>query len=219
MPLKKQKYYFQYPPSPSITAGFTNPSLPGELPADIQTIFPGKQAAFMRQTHGNKILKVVKNGIYDCDGLVTTEKDLVIAVKTADCLPLTLYNEKENTAAVVHMGWRSAARNILSALNTDLSDYIAIAGPGLRKCCYNVGEDLTEYTEIKPFITRSGKHLHFDPVLYARSKLITLGLKEKNFLDTGICSFCSGFGLPSYRRTKTSNRTLSFIVISGKSNT
>jgi hypothetical protein len=212
MLLKKHEYYFQYPASPLFRAGFTGPGLSGDLPEDMRLIFPDKGIIFMNQEHGNKVLTPEKPGVYDCDGIITDKDNMVLTVKTADCLPLILYNEKEKITGVVHMGWRSAAKGILPEINMDLKDYTVIAGPGLRKCCYEVKENFTGYKALKKYITRKGNSLYFDPVGLAKHQLIALGLKEENFLDTEICSFCCELALPSYRKTKTGNRTLSFIT-------
>jgi hypothetical protein len=200
-----------------IIAGFTKPRLEGRLPhKDAQKALSFLDTAFavsyMEQVHGSKVHLVSSGGMYVGDGLLTKEKGLVLAVKTADCMPVILHSRTEGILAAVHMGWRSAKEGILANVGEDLSTFTAVIGPALRKCCYEVGEEFLDFGNMSPFIEKKGKKLYFDPVAFARAALIERGLKEENFFDTRICSYCSFMELYSHRRTAQKNRTISFIV-------
>ncbi|MFA6281969.1 MAG: polyphenol oxidase family protein, partial [Candidatus Omnitrophota bacterium] len=137
---------------------------------------------------------------------------LVCAVRTADCLPVFLSSKKNKTIGMVHMGWRGAKSGILNNIKEDLTTFKAIAGVGLRQCCYAVGKDFLTYEGFPEFINESSKGLYFNPVGFARKKLKALGLEDENFYDLNICSLCSDKGLFSYRKNATDKRTLSFIL-------
>jgi len=162
--------------------------------------------------HGGEVLSISEPGKYTCDGIFTSSPELVLIVKTADCLPLIFFSLKNKMSGVVHMGWRSAENGILGNIDIDLKDFIVIAGPGLRKCCYKVGEEFNRYKDFSDYMLEKNNGFYFDPILFAKNNLIKNGLKEENFFDSRICSLCSEFGLPSYRKTKTNKRTLSFIL-------
>lgn len=197
-----------------VYSGFTMPCVSGILPDCLEQILPcmgADSAAYMRQVHGAAICWAHKPGEYCCDGLFSTEHRIALLVKTADCLPLVFSNR--HAIGVVHMGWRSAEAGILERIPLDiLAECTVIAGPGLRRCCYQVGEEFASIVSFKDFLERRCDGLYFDVIAFARSRLTIRGLRPDAFYDCGICSFCSASKLPSYRRLKTAERTISFIV-------
>lgn len=199
-----------------VIAGFTKISLAGALPDDLaQTLSylqKDLQIGYLNQIHSPLTHIIHKAGMYEGDGLFTSESHLAIAVRTADCLPLIFYSKLLGVIGVVHMGWRGAVGGILSSLPYDMSSFKVMAGLGLRSCCYKVGDDFLEYKLISSYIQRRNSHFYFNPVEFAKNSLIAKGLQENNFQDIGICSICSSYDLFSYRKTKTLQRHLSFIV-------
>ena len=200
---------------PNVIAGFTKPALKGILPHDVHTAlsFLNRKlsVSFLNQPHSATIQYIEEPGLYDGDALFSRLKSNVLAVKTADCLPIFLSSSKLDTIGLVHVGWRSAKDDILNNIKFNLSSFRAALGVGLRKCCFKVGEDFLSFNNLFPFLQKRDGELYFDPVDFAKETLIKKGLK-KGISDTGICSFCSGRDFFSYRKNKTSLRTLSFIL-------
>ena len=80
---------------------------------------------YMNQTHGHSIQRVTS--LIDhptVDGLFTSKKGLILAVKTADCVPLILSSSKGNEVAAIHVGWRGLeagiVENALSLFSIDI---------------------------------------------------------------------------------------------------
>ncbi|VAX19124.1 hypothetical protein MNBD_IGNAVI01-2281, partial [hydrothermal vent metagenome] len=72
------------------------------------------QVAYQYQVHGNTIKVVESAGfVGECDALVTTRKNLGLAVTTADCTTIFIYDKINHVIAGVHSGWRGTAKNIL----------------------------------------------------------------------------------------------------------
>lgn len=209
-------YIWNIKPEASVIFGYTKNHLKGDVEADMKKAltFTKKDfgVAWMNQEHGPAIITIDSPGRYMCDGLLTRSQGLALVVRTADCMPLILYGEKQGVLGAVHMGWRSAKAGILDNMPFDLSEVICIAGVGMRKCCYEVGMEFLGYGEIKDFLEKRKDLYYFDPIGYAREKLLRRGLKKENFFDQNECSFCSERGFHSYRKTKTPYRTLTFIV-------
>lgn len=199
-----------------ITAGFTTPIIEGDpsRDMDIALSFLNKKidVAYMDQVHGSEIKKIDTPGLYTCDGIFTDKADLTLVVKTADCMPLIFCSRQENVVGVVHMGWRSAKGGILDNIPYELSSFKVFAGVGMRKCCYEVGSEFLAHKNFKPHIRSRGGKYYFDPLGFARTSLVANGLKEENFSDLGLCSYCSEQNFFSHRKTATRNRTLSFIL-------
>ena len=86
----------------------------------------------------------------DCDALITRMTDVLLAVQTADCLPVLVGDTKTGTMAGIHAGWRGTAGRITERTVADMMlihgvsarDCIAALGPAACAQCYEVGEDV-----------------------------------------------------------------------------
>ena len=106
------------------------------------------------QTHSTNIdvARISQHEYPDTDGLILTDKNLAIFLNFADCTPIILYDEKQNIGAVSHAGWRGTAGKISaltvekmkSEFNSNPSDIVALIGPAIGFCCYDVGEEVFE---------------------------------------------------------------------------
>jgi YfiH family protein len=200
----------------SILAGFTKNVISGNLPQDIQELFkssnPNISLAYLQQVHSAQLRVVENPGVYEGDAIFTNLNNCILAIRTADCLPLFFFSFKLGAIGLVHMGWQPANKGILENIPYNLSSFKAIAGVGLRHCCYEVGEEFLTYPQLKEHLEKRNQKLYFNPVMFAKDKLLKLGLKTENFFDLDICSLCNPQALFSYRRNKTESRTISFIM-------
>ncbi len=81
------------------------------------------------------------------DALITCERGVLLVVQTADCIPILLADTKRRAVAAVHAGWRGTlsciAEKTLGRMRMEFGtrpdDVIAALGPGIGKCCYEVG--------------------------------------------------------------------------------
>jgi len=84
------------------------------------------------------------------DGLVTDAPGILLAIQTADCLPVVLVDTKRRAVGVFHAGWRGTVRRIVEkgvgemrgCFGTRPRDIKAVIGPGIHGCCYQVGEEV-----------------------------------------------------------------------------
>ena len=70
----------------------------------------------MNQTHGNKVVEIKKNNYrkkINADAMVTKVKGLALSVVTADCVPIIIYDYKNNIAGCIHAGWKGAISGII----------------------------------------------------------------------------------------------------------
>lgn len=113
----------------------------------------------LRQIHSDLIHPVdkVPDQILSGDGLVTDTLGLVIAVQTADCLPIILVDRKRRAVGVFHAGWRGTVKRIAEKgvgemrkeFGSDPRDIVAAIGPGVQGCCYEVGEEVRRKFEMQ----------------------------------------------------------------------
>jgi YfiH family protein len=106
----------------------------------------------LRQIHSDLIHRIdrVPERPLAGDGLVTDMPGLVIAVQTADCLPIILADGKRRAIGVFHAGWRGTLKRIVEKgvgemrkhFGSDPRNLVAAIGPGVQGCCYQVGEEV-----------------------------------------------------------------------------
>jgi YfiH family protein len=106
----------------------------------------------MRQVHSDLIHCVDKVPEHPLvgDGLITCRPGLLLAVQTADCLPVILVDKKTHAVGVFHAGWRGTVKRIVEKgvgemrrhFGTSRQNIVAAIGPGVHSCCYNVGEEM-----------------------------------------------------------------------------
>lgn len=205
-------FSFQLNSSHKVILGFTK--LGYQNPEELKNIYPFSRCklAYLHQTHSSKINFVKEYGCYQGDGIFTQQDNLVLAIKTADCLPVYFFVPEHEIIGLIHLGWRSAKKGILEKLNFLKSHtYIfVVAGVGLRKCCYQVGNEFLKYQRLSSFLSFEKNKLFFDPISFLYHTLKSYKINHIKLYDLNICSFCD-IRFPSWRREKTFKRTLSFI--------
>jgi YfiH family protein len=163
------------------------------------------------QVHGNRVLVVSVSdrgkgamSLDDArkgDALVTMTPGILLIVSWADCIPVILYDSNQGICAAVHSGWKGTAGSIvirtieeMIKLGGDPATIRAAAGPGIRGCCYSVGEELLEPLSAAGltgfFQTRNDK-LYFDLAAAVYYQLQKGGIVAGNIDWPGICTSCS----------------------------
>jgi polyphenol oxidase len=151
----------------------------------------------------------------DGDALLESAPGHLVAVKTADCIPILLADEEHRAVAAVHAGWRGTAAGIAQSavramgeeFSTDPRRLHAAIGPGIGKCCYKVGAEVAaKFGETGP--------CHIDLVEINRRQLIEAGIPDAQICAAGLCTNCGADDFHSYRRDKErAGRMLSFIGV------
>lgn len=106
----------------------------------------------LRQVHSDIIhcIDSVPDEVLVGDGLVTSTPGLLLAIQTADCIPIILADSKRHAIGVFHAGWRCTAKRIVEKgvgemqrwFGSKPRDLKAAIGPGVHDCCYDVGEEV-----------------------------------------------------------------------------
>ncbi|MDR1522668.1 MAG: peptidoglycan editing factor PgeF [Endomicrobium sp.] len=168
----------------------------------------------VNQVHSSDVKIVEKyncgNFIDNCDGLITTDKSIILGIFTADCVPLLMTNGIVKTA--IHAGWRGIhsgiIENAVGILNNKFSinpkDIEVYVGPHIHSCCYEVSRDFENIFNLK----LKNNRLDLSEVVF--SKLKKLGIV--NIFDMNLCTCCQNNYFFSYRRNKTSDRILSLLA-------
>lgn len=196
--------------------------------------YPGKQLPWgqivdercvvrCNQTHSDHVCIVgscdAGKVIEDCDALITDAKNLYLVIKTADCVPVTIIDEKRGVVANVHAGWRGTAARIVEKTLMKMteeflcvpSELKAIVGPCIGPCCFEVGNEVVEAigSQCVSGVSANGKPM-LDLRMANSMQLVQFGIPEENITVSNECTCCSGF-LPSYRKDKTTDRIETFV--------
>jgi YfiH family protein len=109
----------------------------------------------LRQIHSDlaivaRVRDAVRPGPMRADGLITAEPGLLLAIQSADCIPVLVADRKRRVVAAFHAGWRGTVKRIVEQgigkmrleFGSKPGDLIAAIGPGIGACCYAVGEEV-----------------------------------------------------------------------------
>jgi YfiH family protein len=175
--------------------------------------------AGVKQIHSNLVFVADRKGMCgQGDALVTSQLNLAVAVRTADCYPILLADSRNRAVAAVHAGWRGtithiiekAIKKMIAEFGTSPSDVHAAIGPGIGVCCYEVGEEVA-----RQFGFNSRTHL--DLASENRKQLEAAGVAPQNIEALGVCTFCDAERFFSYRREKEkAGRMISYIRIASE---
>jgi len=184
----------------------------------------------LRQIHSDLIYRIeeVPEHPLRGDGLVTDAPGLLLAVLTADCLPVIVADRKRRAVGIFHAGWRGTVKRIAEKgvgemrrwFGSDPRNLVAAIGPGVRWCCYAVGEEVRNkfetqfaytdalFREVKEsdpirerypllFLTaRAPGHsdlparLFLDLVEANRRQLLDVGVPAENIEASALCTAC-----------------------------
>ncbi len=167
-----------------------------------------ENVAIQKQVHGDKINIVAEGGFQgESDALITGKKKLGLAVGTADCTPIFIFDRKNKIIAAVHSGWRGTEKKILlkvlKKLSTDYNsipeDLIAYIGPSICQKNYEVGKEVAEKFEEKYLLPKGDKFL-LDVSGINYDILLNFKILPENIQRSSFCTFEMNYLLHSYRR-------------------
>ena len=196
----------------SLIMGFTNKKFPHIPPNDrtefakLLSLNPGTIVK-PKQVHSNIVEECNQPGeIFNIDGIITTNADLVLSIQVADCIPIFLYDKRSKVIGLVHAGWKGISdgivENCIDLLNTNisnLSDVKILLGPSIRQCCFEIGPEVAELFDQKYMINGKGDRSHLNLQSTVIEKFIMNGISESNIIDIDECTYCSG-NYHSYRK-------------------
>ena len=160
-----------------------------------------KNFIYPEQTHSANIDIAIetRQDYPDCDALILTNKNQAIFLNFADCTPIILYDKIQNIGAIAHAGWRGTAQKIapltaqklVENFNSKIENIIAIIGPAIGFCCYNVGQDV--YEKLSKTVS------NFEGLFEIRNGEIFVDLKEINkrqleeigIQKIDVCPYCT----------------------------
>jgi YfiH family protein len=169
---------------------------------DIQT----SQLYFPSQVHKTRIVNVTIDTALDqlmeTDALITNKKGLCIAVMSADCVPILLYDKVNNAVGAVHSGWRGTVAHILEKTLQEMSEtfgtigknLVAGIGPSVSQDSYEVGEEVIMEVhsafgkESGLLITQENKKARLDLWQANKLQLLNFGVPASQIEISDLCT-------------------------------
>ncbi|MBX7149775.1 peptidoglycan editing factor PgeF [bacterium] len=180
----------------------------------------------VKQIHSNKAIRLSPTNPGskpEADALVTEQFGQYISIRTADCVPILLYDPVSHQVGAVHAGWRGLIAGVLentlkemAILGTQNSNLLAAVGPFICKNCFEVGEEVVEEF-IKKFGTTfkiypgEGKKSFIDLGAGIQKILEESGVPKSQIEFLPFCTRCHNDLFFSYRNGDIQMRNLSFI--------
>ncbi len=179
-----------------------------------------KRLLLMHQTHSNKVIIIDEKNKnlkkFKSDALVTSLKGLALGVVTADCVPIILYDMRNQIIGCIHAGWKGASSGIIEntikkfkKINSK-NKIIASVGPCIGQKSYEVDLDFYKKFMLKSkknkkyFLKKNSSKKLFNLRKYVNDKLIKLNVKVDHLnRDT----FKEKSRFFSYRRSQKSQET------------
>lgn len=192
-------------------------------PAFVRRFAGGECSSWLlsvKQVHGTDALVVDRPLTPDdrfptgWDALITNQPGIMVAVRTADCVPVLLHDPSCGVVAAVHAGWRGAVAGIVektvaimrSRFGTSPERLRVGIGPSAGGCCYEVDRPVLEKVERvcphAPHVIRDrrGNKGYLDLKLLVREQALAAGVKGEAVFAVNLCTICHEELFFSYRR-------------------
>ncbi len=159
------------------------------------------------------------------DAMVSDIPGVSMGIRTADCLPLLVADRVRGTAAAVHCGWRSlalglagkAVRVMTGIMGSSEEHLVAVIGPSIGSCCYEVGEEVREAFPANQrkegLFEQRGLRLYLDLASGVKTQLLTEGMAPETVDEIVGCTSCNPDLFWSWRARKEEGRMVSFITV------
>ena len=161
--------------------------------------------AMLKQVHSATcVASAGRHGVIgEGDALLERTPGSVVAVRTADCIPILLVDPENRAVAAVHAGWRGTVGQIVRHAITSMHDRFGTApadlhaaiGPGIGKCCYEVGP------EVAAQFGEQGR-AHIDLSAANRAQLESAGVTPGRIYASNLCTMCRADEFHSFRRDR-----------------
>lgn len=148
------------------------------------------------------------------DALMTDQPGIMIAVRTADCVPILIHDARRRVVSAIHAGWRGAVDGIVpktlalmqQRFGSDPESLRISIGPSAGVCCYEVDRPVLEPLErsVSSWETvlrdRRGDKARLDLKALIRTQVRGCGIRPEYITTVNLCTMCHADLFFSYRR-------------------
>jgi YfiH family protein len=179
----------------------------------------GKNVEYVTQKNNGMGALDYESSVSDTDGFITDQPGVPLAILTADCLSVFIYDPQHPAIAILHAGWRSTEQNISqegvramqNKFGSQPKDLFVGFGPSIRSCCFEVGEDFKSNFAFG-LLKRKGR-VFMDIALINQRQLVDGGVREENIFDPKLCTFSDSDFFSFRKEAKAAGRLISVIML------
>jgi len=177
-----------------------------------------------QQVHGHEVIlldaDMVGRGssVYDTalegyDAMICHTPGLLLATFYADCFPVFFFDPVQRAVGLAHSGWKGVMGRIPAKtvaemgqrFNSQPQDIQVLIGPGIQKCCFEIGPDLVdrvrqEFASLWNIIDINGKNYRWDLAETIRQTLYQCGITPEHMISCELCTSCHTELFFSYRK-------------------
>ena len=182
----------------------------------------------VKQVHGTEAL-IVDRPVTEADrfeggwdALITDQPGVTLVVRTADCVPVLVYDRRNKAVAAVHSGWRGTLAGVVpktiqtmvSRFGIQAGDVRVSIGPSAGACCYEVDQAVLEPLRSRREDWRTllqndrGSKAHLDLKALVRRQTTESGIPSEHITVVNVCTICHPALFYSYRREGRVNGTM-----------
>ncbi len=197
----------------------------GELGIDFASLVCARQVhgahiKYAKETDRGRGSMFYDSAITGTDAFITDKKDVPLAIFTADCLSVFLYDPKTPAIGLVHAGWRSTKSHIIKKTIEKMQekfgsvprDLLIGFGPAIRNCCCQVSSEFNDYFSFG--VNERDDKFYLDLIAINKNEIIVSGGLEKNIFDSRVCTVCRNENFFSYRKEdKAAGRMMSVVML------
>ncbi|MFA5959088.1 MAG: peptidoglycan editing factor PgeF [Tatlockia sp.] len=173
---------------------------------------------WLDQTHSTDCVLVEETANRAADAAITRVPNSVLAIMTADCLPILLCNKAGMEVAAIHAGWRGLVNgvieNTVEKMHSKPEQLLAWVGPAICQTCFEVGQEVLEafqnrYGFAKTAFYPQGEKWRANLPQLAALVLQATGVSA--IYQSNQCTFENKNDFYSYRREPQTGRIVSLI--------
>ena len=208
--------------SPDVNAVFSlNPSQYSRNEITRKLDYNAKDLAIPEQVHSTVVEFARFPGMYPAaDGLVTTNSNILLTLKVADCVPVYLYEPRKNMIGLVHSGWRGTvgkivpnAIQLMQKNGAETGEIRCFLGPAIGICCYEVGVEVAHKFDDEAKMKLEDRKWKVGLHDQISLQLASSGIPEENIQTSDMCTYESQ-DCHSYRRDgENAGRMFAFLEL------
>ncbi len=178
----------------------------------------------LEQVHGKDIIEIASRPLKNepfmaqADGLITMVHGVCLVIRTADCVPVILFDAHNGIVAALHSGWRGCAQNITAEGITRMMDkgtqpqslHVLIL-PSIGPDSYQIGQDVA--SQFNGYVIQKQGRQYLNMWQHIHDTALQCGIPEHNIFTANICTFQNNAEFFSYRKGDN-GRNLNFVYLS-----
>ena len=183
-----------------------------------------ESVVYQKQVHGDEISFIKSGGACGTsDAMITNKNNIGLAISTADCCSVFIYDPVNKVIAGIHSGWHGTSKAILlkvlrflaNEFDSAAGNLICYLSPSISATNYEVGVEVAEQFNLNYMKQKNGKY-HLDIPKINEEILLNYGVVPHNIQVSNLCSYEYSSILHSYRRDgEKSGRALGVIALRG----